>query len=236
MSVMGKATSILLLCCFITFTLKAQSPVAEFTNQNLIKVEGEAIEFVFPDNYFFRITIKEKDLKNKTIEQVEQELRDSLMAHKIDPVKRLLIYDLLSDLDNGFLKKPNQERTVKYRLQLNKNDDVSKVLKSISNLELSDLQLFTLENSMTDSIKSVLRNKAILKAKKTADELASALNQNVGKAVFISEKDRIIDFTDDFYRSNRFRGNTFSNSIKEEALNVGRIKVEVIVEVHFLLE
>jgi uncharacterized protein YggE len=134
------------------------------------------------------------------------------------------------------LKKPNQERTVKYRLQLNKNDDVSKVLKSISNLELSDLQLFTLENSMTDSIKSVLRNKAILKAKKTADELASALNQNVGKAVFISEKDRIIDFTDDFYRSNRFRGNTFSNSIKEEALNVGRIKVEVIVEVHFLLE
>lgn len=227
-------TSLLVFSCL--FSIQAQSPVVEFTNQNQIKVEGQATEFVFPDNYFFRITIKEKDLKNKTIEQVESELRDSLLAHNVDPLQRLLIYDLLSDLERGNWKKSNQEKTIKYRLQLNKKDDVSSILDALSDIELSNVELFSLENSKTDSIKSELRKIAITNAKQSAEELASILNQQIGKAIFINEKARIIDFTDDFYRSNRFMGNTMSYEVKEEALNFGRIKVEVIVEVHFLLE
>ena len=174
---------------FIAITFIGFSQTKNFIDQPYLETTAKVDSLVKPDRIYLSILIQEKEDRDKTsVETQEQLLADVLENLNIDLKKQLKIKDLASNYKKYFLKKKSVLKSKAYELVVYDGLTASNVLIRLEAQGISNVRLTKTKYSKTEALKMTLRSKAILKAKAQATALVSPLDQQIGKAIFISDK------------------------------------------------
>ena len=174
---------------FIASTLTGFSQTKNFIDHPYLETTAKVDSLVQPDRIYLSILIQEKEDRNKTsVETQEQLLAEVLENLNIDLKKQLKIEDLASNYKKYFLRKKSVLKSKAYELVVYDGLTASNVLIHLEAKGISNVQLTKTKYSKKEALKMALRSKAILKAKTQATALVTPLEQTLGKAIFISEK------------------------------------------------
>ena len=145
-------------------------------------MNGRAEKEITPDEFYLSIVINERDSKGKI--SVESQQRDMIAALKrlgVNVEKQLKVANLSSE----FFKKNTSVATAKYQLQLGSSAEVAKVWQALDGLGISNVSILKVSHSKIDEYKEQVRVEAMQNAKQSAQTLAGAIGQNVGKCFYI---------------------------------------------------
>jgi uncharacterized protein YggE len=222
---------------FIQSSIFAQK---NFIDQPYIETSASADSLVVPDKIYISITLSEADNKNKkSVEELEQALKETLKRLDIDIEKHLSLADFSSNFKYYLLKGKNILKTKIYTLLVNDAITTAKVFIELENAGISNVSIEHTEYSKAEELILELKFKAVQKSKITAQKLAEPLNQKIGKAIWIADTDtnvastlqgRVLGIT--------ARGIASSKSNAYSPINTEfeKIKFEVYVSVRYTLE
>jgi len=105
----------------------------------------------------------------------------------IDTNKQLLMNNLASNYKKYVLKTSDVMKTKSYDLLVFDGLTAGKVIQELENEDISNIQLLKTQHSQEEKILADLKKRAIIKAKKNANNIANAIGQKVGNAIFISD-------------------------------------------------
>jgi uncharacterized protein YggE len=184
-----KQALIITLIIFLFLNHNGFSQSKNFIDQPYLETTAKVDSLVQPDRIYLSILIQEKESRNKTsVESQEQQLAEVLENLNIDLKKQLKIEDLASNYKNYFLRRKSVLKSKAYELVVYDGLTASKVLVHLEAKGISNVQLTKTEYSKTEALKMTLRSIAILKAKTQATALITPLDQQLEKAIFISDK------------------------------------------------
>lgn len=176
---------------FAATTLVCSLAMAQSVNpnayENVVSVNGMAEKEVVPNEIWLSITINEKDSKGKiTVEKQEKDMIAAFKRMGIDTDKQLYSKDVASSLQERVWSKNKVLTSKNYSLKLTSAARVMTVFDALEKLDISQVAVSKLTNSDLETYKTELRTEAMRQAKRIADELAAAVGQQVGAAVYIS--------------------------------------------------
>ena len=171
--------------CIVSFVF---SQTKNFIDQPYLETSAEADTLVIPDRIYLKITISENDTKNKkSVEELENIMVQKLKNLGIDTNKQLLMNNLASNYKKYVLKTSDVMKTKYYDLLVFDGLTAGKVIQELENEDISNIQLLKTQHSQEEKILADLKKRAIIKAKKNANNIANAIGQKVGNAIFISD-------------------------------------------------
>ncbi len=180
---------ILIIVFFIQISMNAQSVQKNFIDQNYIEVTGKVETEIIPNEIYISITINEKDKHGKvSVEEQEAKLIKHLKLIGLDVDKNLSVENFNSSFNNFFFKKDEVYKTKQYSLMVDTTNMLSKVFKIFDLLEISNVFISKVNHSEIEKFKRDSKIKAIKIAKEKAKYYAEAINQTIGKALFIKEQ------------------------------------------------
>ena len=160
-----------------------------FIDQPYIEVTGTAKMEIIPDEIYISIEIKETDSKGKQqVEQLEKKMLKTLSSVGIDTKKDLSIADFSSDFKSYWYKKSGVRNSKRYQLKVNTGKKVGQVFFELEKVGISNLSIIKTDHSKIEEYKQDVKVKAIKAAKEKAKNLAEAIGQQVGKAIYIQER------------------------------------------------
>ena len=163
---------------FLSLSAGAQTE----TYPSYVQVNGRAEREVKPDEFYLSIEINELDSKGKiTVAAQQRAMITRLKSLGIDTEKQLTVADLSSE----FYKKRTALAKAFYRLKLTSVEQLSAAWKTLSELNISNVQLSKVAYSQADQLKSEVRKAAMQDAKRCAEELAEACGQSLGACFYI---------------------------------------------------
>lgn len=172
-----------------SFIAKAQQGGKNFIDQNYIEVTATSKVTATPDIIYLQIIIDEVQSKGRSIDQMEKAMISALKKIDIDTKKQLSIKDFDSNFRKKWLKRQQISMSKSYQLKVNSGAVAGKVYDSLEKLGISNISVTRYDHSQIEQLKNKARVKAILAAKNKAKVLSEALNQSIGKAIFIQEYD-----------------------------------------------
>ena len=245
MKKLNVAGVIILFCLSIISTVKAQN--IDTDKMPMITVTGTAEILVVPDTATLSFTVEKKD----NIVAAAKRQNDETVTKVNDLAKRFGIVAADVKTDYIRVKEATRRELVKgsdddyteihdgYRISRNlviKLRDISKFesfLTALLDAGVNDVDNVVFSSSELRKHKDEARAQAVSTAKQKAEALAKQINQSIGKAVSIEEKEI------DGYRSPaaNLSSNSFSVDGNDgaETFSVGAISVKAQVEVKFLL-
>lgn len=159
-----------------------------FIDQNYIEVTGKSEMLVVPDKIYLTIVLRESDSKNKiTIVELEQKMRSKLKELNIDLTKNLSVKDINSNFKSAFLAKDAILLSKEYQLLVNNGKTAGQVFVALKKAGISNVSIEKLDHSKIIEYRKEVKVNAIKAAKEKAILLANAVDQNIGKALFIQE-------------------------------------------------
>jgi len=182
----------LIIGLLLTFTLTAFSQVGEknFIDQNYIEVTGKAELDIVPDLIYLKIILSDKDNKSKqSLDEIEKSMISKLTEIGVDINKDLSIKDFTSNFKNYWISKSDIVLTKEYQLIVHETKTLQKVFFELQNLGISNLTIDKLDHSKIEQFRKDVKNNAIKAARDKAESLTSAINQTIGKAIYIQELD-----------------------------------------------
>ena len=190
-----------------------------------IQVNGRSQMEVTPDEFYLSIVINERESKGKiTVETQQRQMIDALKKLGVDVEKQLKVANMSSD----FYKKASSLTTAKYQLLLHSAAEVGDVTAALGDLGISNL-------------KEQVRLDAIHNAKSSAEALAGAIGQKIGKCFYIYDSN--YDVAPQYYdnmmmvRSKAMMADSAEAGAPEEpSLDFKTIKLEYNVQTKFVLE
>lgn len=224
----------LVLVFLVAFTTAAFAENYVMVNENFIEVTADAKKEVVPDKIYLKIVLNEGDYKNRTLADLENELALVLKKSGVDVEKSLKLKDLSSDFTKKFLrKKANVEQ--EYSLLLHDTKTLMSVIKNLDGAGFSDFNIERLEHSKIEEYKSEARIEAMKNAAKKASELAEAVGQKAGRAIYIYESGTSFSYPRNIMMSKHSMAE--SVHIQEESvmpiLEFEPIKISATVQVRF---
>ena len=217
------------------FTVQAQ----DIHNRPCIDVSGKAEMFVEPDEIILSIVINEKDYSKKTtLEKLEKEMIKSLKNMGIDTKKNLTVVDLSSDINHYKIKKDEIKLSKTYRLKTSSAKEATTALLVLEEVGISEINIAQIKCTKIEEYKDEARVIAMKDAHRKAKLLTEAINQPLGKAIYITEN----DFTN--VRTYPRLMMSKSNGVMEDAvaesavadISFEKIKIESRVQIKFALE
>jgi len=192
---------------------------------------------VNPDKITLSIVLSEENTRGRvSLEELESRMKQVLISNNVDIQKQLTLTDLSSNFRDYFLKKTEVQKSKNYQLVIYDAVDAGKILTDLESKEISNVQLLKTEYSKLEELKLELKGKAILKAKKQAEEMVKNLNQKLGPALFISDMETNITNL----LQGRVRGiNAITNDQLQNvqlSIDFNTIRVDATVTVYFRLE
>jgi uncharacterized protein YggE len=179
---------LLTLSTLIVFSVFGQNGSKNFIDQHYIEITGDAELEIAPNQFFIKIILKEKDFESKEkFDELEDAMLKKLGLIGIDISKDIGIKDHLSNFKSYWQDSDPSKSAIEYELVV---DDASKAMRVITNLEsigVSDVSIDGVANTELASYQSQVKVKAIQNAREKASSIARAINQNVGKAIYIKE-------------------------------------------------
>lgn len=200
-------SALLILSSVVAF---GQEGEKNFIDQNYIEVTGTAELRIDPDLFYLAITIKEKDFKGKKLADVEQEMISKLQEIGINTKSDLVIKDLASNFRDSWIKKDEVVLSKDYLLTIKEPKLVGEAFLALQKIGISNVGIEKVENSKIADYRRQAKINAIKVAQDKAKELTSAIDQTIGKALFIKEVEdsRLI-----FQNSNVVGHGSFDSSI-----------------------
>ncbi|MCT4601386.1 MAG: SIMPL domain-containing protein [Marinifilum sp.] len=225
---------VILLTMFIGLNLSAQNQ-KNFIDQNYIEVKGVAELEVVPNEIYLNIVLDEKDTKNKeSIEQLEQKMFVALEKAGVNLEKQLSVSDFNSNLKFHVFKRANVLKSKVFELLVHNSHTLAKVFIELEHIKISNVNIVRVDHSEIDKYRKQVKINAIKAGKEKAEALTEAIDQKVGKAIYINENSS--HFRNDYANASfRIRGATSMNKIKIPDLDFQKIKLEYSVHLRFEL-
>ena len=177
-----------LLLIIALLSLQGYSQEKNFIDQPYIETTAIVDTLVVPDRIYLSILITEKDTRGRTsVEELENRMNTKLIGLGIDTKKQLTLSDVTSNFKTYFLKGTDVLKNKAYTLLVYDAETAGKVIVGLESIEISTVFLTKTEYSKLEKLKIDLKQKAVLKAKIQAESMLKPLNQNVGKALYISD-------------------------------------------------
>jgi hypothetical protein len=218
------------------------SQTKNFIDLPYIETSAKVDTLVMPDRVYLTIILAEKDTKGKiSVEELEEKMINRLTSIGIDLSKQLTVSDLSSNLKKYFLKQKDVLKAKSYSLLVYDAKTAMKVIVELEKDDISNISLEKTEYSDIENLKLQLKTKAILKAKENALVMANPLNQQVGKAIFISDSGK---YSDDYTLQGHLAGVMVRgySSVKKQStledvdIEFHKIKVEMEINIKFQLD
>jgi len=181
---------LLLLTVLFSSVAFAQNGEKNFIDQNYIEVVGKAEMEVTPDRIYIQIRLNEKDLKNKeSLVEKESDMIKKLEEIGIDVSKDLLVKDISSSFKYYLITKNEILLSKEYQVLVRDSKIVSKIFIELEKVGISNISIERVENSKITEFRKEVKINAIKAAKEKAEYLANAVNQQIGRAIYIKEID-----------------------------------------------
>jgi uncharacterized protein len=170
-----------------TSILFAQTGEKNFIDQNYIEVTGKAEMEIVPDDIYVGIVINEKDFKGKMLSDIEKSMFEKLKELNIDISKDLAIKDLISNFQYYWFIKADPRLVKEYHLLVHDAKTAGRVFIELQKLGISNASINRIENSKIMDYRREVKIAAIKAAQDKAKELTLAINQDIGRAIYIQE-------------------------------------------------
>lgn len=208
------------------------------TFPSYIQVTGRAEKEVTPDEFYLSITIDERDSKGKlSVEQQQRTMISTLKRLGVDTGKQLKVANLSSE----FLRKKSSVATAKYQLMLGSAAEVAKVWQALDGEGISNVQILRVTHSQLESLKQQVRVEAMRNARQSAETLAGAVGQRVGRCFYVYDSNS--DVTPYYYNNavmTRSMAKGMDMAVEsqadEEALDFRTIRLQYGIQAKFVLE
>lgn len=176
----------------LTFTTMAQTN-GTITPQ--VNVSGEGSVKIKPDYAVISIGAEIKDLDSAKAKKQN----DEIIAKMIQVIKRSGIAekDYQTQRVNLYKTREYQEKKDYFvagqtiTITLRNLDGYEKLMSDLMAAGANNINGVEFKSTQTDKFASEIRAKAVLDAKKKAQDYASALNQSIGKALIISDQSMV---------------------------------------------
>lgn len=147
---------------------------------------------IIPDQIYLKIILDEKDLKSKiTLEDLEKSMIKELGTLGIDVKKDLAIIDLSSNFKYYFIKESKIYQSKEYELMVKDAASAGKVIQNIEELGISNVSISRVDHSNIKEFQRQVKINALQIAKEKANELVIAIDQSLGRALYIQELDNM---------------------------------------------
>ena len=201
-----------------------------------IQVTGRAEKELTPDEFYLQIVINERDSKGKiSVESQQRDMVAVLRKLGVDVEKQLKMANLSSE----FFKKNTSVAMAKYQLQLGSSGEVAKVWQALDDLGISNISILKVTHSQLDKYKQEVRLEAMRNARESAQEMAGAIGQTIGKCFYIYDSNSsVLPVMYDnavLMRSAKAAADAES-AAEEDPLEFKTIKLEYGVQAKFVLE
>lgn len=178
----------------LTFTIMSfsQNGQKNFIDQPYIEVTGQIETEITPNEIYLTIELDENDKKGKiSIEQQENQMIAVLKSLKIDLDKNFSILDFNGYYKRKFLADDKVTKKKRYELIVNDGETLGKVYQALDRIDISNIYISKTSHSDIEKIRRETKLKALKVAKEKAIDYATAINQTIGKALFIKEQNSI---------------------------------------------
>lgn len=207
-----------------------------FIDMPYIEVRGNADTLITPDRIYLDILISEEDTKGKTsVEELERKMISALKKLDINLEKQLFVADASSNFKSYFLSGQKVLKSKQYTLLVYKASTLGNVLENLQKIDISNVKLNKTEHSQMESLKTSMKAKAVINAKENAQAMTNAIDQNLGKAIFISENNSFPYSIRGDSASVRIRGNSSMQEETAPDLSFNQIEIKSEVLVRFAL-
>jgi uncharacterized protein YggE len=182
--------SILFLLLILTSCeIIAQTGEKNFIDQNYIEVTGKSEMEIVPNQIYIKVLISEKDTKNKTtVPELEKLMLQKLQDIGIDLLNDISIKDIASNFKYYVLSKNEVLLSKQYQIIVKDGKTAGQVFIELEKIGVSNVSIEKLDNDKMDEYYKEVKKSAIKAARDKAEFLAIAINQNIGKAIFIQEQ------------------------------------------------
>ena len=226
---------------FILTFLAGQSQTKNFLDQPYLEVAGNADTLLTPNEIYIKIIITEKDTRDRiSVEDQELKMYNALKSLGIDVEKNLTTSDMSSNFKFYLLRSKDVMKSKQYILRVSDAVTASKVFIELENLGISNTSIERVDHSDLESIRNLLRSKAVENARTRAIALTEPLKQTVGPAIHIADNEV-------YSNSNQLRGRldevvVVAYGIKKNAgaelpkIEFEKIKVASNINVKFMLK
>lgn len=172
----------------LPYFCSAQIGEKNFIDQNYIEVTGKSEMEITPDLIYLKITLSEKDDKNKTsLSFRENQMINKLKAIGVDVTKDLTIADYNSNFKTYFLGNKDVMLTKDYQLIVRDTKMLQKVMTEFEKLSISNVSIIKTDHSKIEDFRREVKIMAVKAAKEKAQAMASAIGQTAGRAIYILE-------------------------------------------------
>ncbi|MFO7671306.1 MAG: SIMPL domain-containing protein [Bacteroidales bacterium] len=217
----------------------SQGGFKNFIDLNYIEVTGVAEKEVTPDQIYLKIVVNEADSKGKqTLEELEKAMIKKLTAIGIDVKKDLVIVDMASNFKNYWLKNKDIYSMKEYQVECKDARTAGSVFQELESLGISNISIERVDHSELDKFREEVKVAAIVAAKQKADALSGAINQSIGKAIYILEQDYQLYKTQANMQMSaiNIRGYSDAESMPMPEIEFEKIKLEYTIRVSFELK
>ena len=185
----------------------AQTGEKNFIDQNYIEVTGKAELEILPDLIYLKIILSDKENKDKlALPEIEKKMIEILSEIGIDINKDLSLVDFAGNLKLYWIKS-DVKLSKQYQLTVHDSKTLQKIFFEFQKLGISNISIERLDHSEIEQYRKNVKINAIKAAKEKATLLTEALNQNIGKALYIQEADYLSPYS-------------ASNTLQRTAVNV----------------
>ena len=172
----------------VSVTGFSQTGEKNFIDQNYIEVNGKAETEIVPDMIYLKIILSDKDNKNKqSLDEIDKSMINKLVEIGIEVSKDLSVKDFASNFKSYFLGKTDILLTKQYQLIVHDTKTLQMVYFEFQKLGISNVNIDKLDHSKIEQFRKEVKVKAIKAAKEKAESLSSALNQTIGRAIYVQE-------------------------------------------------
>lgn len=162
----------------------------DFSKSPFIEVTGKAEKYVAPDEISLSIVINEKDYaKKQSLESLEKEMLAALKKVGVDTKKQLTVVDMSSDFMNRKWRKSDIKLSKSYQLKVTTAKQAMQVMLALDEVGISEVSISQMKCTKMEQYKDEARAEAMRDAKRKAKILTDAIDQPLGKAIYISEND-----------------------------------------------
>jgi len=174
----------------ISLSVFAQTEDKKSTEPKYIEVTGTAEMEVVPDMIYLDITLKDKDNKGKlSLIDIEKLMIDKFTEIGINISKDLSIKDFASNIKTYWLAKNDILLSKNYQVIVHDTKTLQKVYVELQNMGISNISISKLDHSKLTQFRRDIKVSAIKAAKEKAEALIGAINQTLGKAIYVKELD-----------------------------------------------
>lgn len=215
---------LLLLCA----NIYGQNGSKNFIDQNYIEVSRKAEMEVTPDKIYLQIQLSEKDDKNKlTITERETQMFKKLEEIGIDLSKDLVVKDISSNFKFYFLSKNDILLTKEYQVLIRDGKTAGRIFLDLEKIGISNISIEKLDHSQIEDFRKETKISAIKAAREKAELLTQAIDQEIGRAIYVKELNNVVGHAPSMANNITIRGASSIYGSKSSDLEVDFEKISL---------